>query len=144
MKLEVIIDESKEEKIIVFAKKESHIIDCIRELVENDKKEVIGYNKNDFVKLNVADIYCFTTENNKIFAITEKEKFLVKNRLYKIEEQLGNDFIKINQSCIANKRKIERFSVSFGGGLTVIFKNGYKDYVSRRQLKSVKKGVGIE
>ena len=56
---------------------------------------------------------------------------------------LGTDFIKINQSCIANIRQIQRFDTSFSGTLRVIFKNGYTDYVSRRQLKAVKERLGL-
>ena len=73
----------------------------------------------------------------------EKEQLYLKQRLYQVEDNLDKDFIKINQSTIANIRMIERFSVSIGGSLQVIFKNGYKDYVSRRQLKSVKERMGI-
>jgi len=38
---------------------------------------------------------------------------------------------------------IKKFDVSFGGALTVIFKNGYTDYVSRRQMKIVKERIGF-
>ena len=60
-----------------------------------------------------------------------------------LEEKLPLDFVKINQSCLANIKKIERFSASVGGSLKVIFKNGHTDYVSRRQLRTVKEKLGI-
>ena len=52
-------------------------------------------------------------------------------------------FIKINQSTVANITKIERFETSIGGSLSVRFKNGYRDYVSRRNLKKIKERMGI-
>ena len=59
------------------------------------------------------------------------------------KQMLGEGFVKINQSCIANTKKILRFSASISGALQVTFKNGYRDYVSRRQLKTVKKRMGL-
>ena len=52
-------------------------------------------------------------------------------------------FIKLNQSCIANKNKIKKFESTIGGALKVIFKNGYIDYISRRELKNVKERMGL-
>ena len=56
---------------------------------------------------------------------------------------LDLNFVRINQSCIANINQIKKFSASFNGFLQVHFKNGYIDYVSRRELKNVKERVGI-
>ena len=44
---------------------------------------------------------------------------------------------------IANLKKVEKFSAAFSGALQVNFKNGYVDYVSRRNLKNVKERLGI-
>ena len=60
-----------------------------------------------------------------------------------MEKKLPENFVKINQSCIANIDKINRFDASFSGTLKLIFKNSYTDYVSRRQLKTVKERIGI-
>jgi DNA-binding LytR/AlgR family response regulator len=64
--------------------------------------------------------------------------------MYTVEEQLGGRFVKINQSCTVNVDKIERFDVSIGGALRVTLKNGFRDHVSRRQLKAVKERMGIK
>ena len=82
-------------------------------------------------------------ENNKVFAITEKENYLIRERLYTIEQALSKDFIKINKSCIANIKKIDRFDASISGTLMVKFKNGYTDYVSRRSVKAVRERLGL-
>jgi len=69
--------------------------------------------------------------------------FRLNHRLYQLEERLGTRFLKINQSCLANIQQIQRFDASLAGALLVIFKNGYRDYVSRRQLKTVKERMGF-
>lgn len=144
MKYTIIIDKNREEEVIVYAKEKSALTDEIQRLVSDNNFELIGYDKNgEGVKLSVDEVYCFTAEDNKIFAITEKEKLRLKCRLYQLEEVLPEYFVKINQSCVANIRKIARFDTSVSGTLLIKFKNGYKDYVSRRQMKAVKERFGL-
>ena len=68
---------------------------------------------------------------------------MIKNRLYQIEEIVDSNFIKINQSCIANINQIKKFDATLGASLLVIFKNGHSDYISRRELKNVKRRLGL-
>ena len=143
MKFTVFIDKDREEEIIIYARERSGLIDKIEKLVADNSEEIIGYKNSTAEILDPADIFCFTAENGKVFAVTEKEKFRIKERLYSLEEKLGSDFIRINQSCIANIRKIKCFESSVYGSLGVTFKNGAKDYVSRRNLKAVKERLGI-
>ena len=123
MKYTIIIDKNREEEVIVYAKEKSELTDEIERLVSDNNLGFKGY--------------------NKIFAITEKEKLRLKCRLYQLEEVLPEYFVKINQSCMANIRKIARFDTSVSGTLLIKFKNGYKDYVSRRQMKAVKERFGL-
>ena len=144
MKYTIIIDKNREEEVIVYAKEKSLLTDEIERLLKENRLELIGYDKNgEGVKLTADEVYCFTVEDNKIFAITEKDKLRIKNRLYQLEEFLPEYFVKINQSCVANIRKIARFDTSVSGTLLIKFKNGYKDYVSRRQMKAVKERLGL-
>lgn len=143
MKFRFLIDKNREEEVIVYAHKKTKLVESIENIVKENNFELIGYADREAVKLDLADVYCFTVENNKIYAVCENEKYLLKSRLYQVEENLSENFIKINQSCIANVRKIRKFDASFSGTLTVIFKNGYKDFVSRRNVKNVKERLGL-
>ena len=143
MKLQIVIDSNRDEEIIVYAHNKSPLVIEIEELVNSCSVDLIGYAENETVKLNLNDIYCFFTEDNKVYALTENEKYRLKLRLYQLEENLNNNFVKINQSCIANIKKIDRFKATVGGSLTVIFKNGHVDFVSRRNLKNVKERLGL-
>ena len=115
----------------------------IEELVLGKSLELFGYKDKNIVKLSPSDVFCFTVENNKVYALCEREKYQIKQRLYLLEEILDRDFVKINQSCIANIRKISKFDTSITGTLMVSFKNGHRDYVSRRQMKKVKERIGF-
>jgi DNA-binding LytR/AlgR family response regulator len=138
-----VIDKDREEEVVIYVHEKNSLSYEIEELVLGKSLELFGYKDKNIVKLSPSDVFCFTVENNKVYAICEKEKYQIKQRLYLLEEILDRDFVKINQSCIANIRKISKFDTSITGTLMVSFKNGHRDYVSRRQMKKVKERIGF-
>jgi DNA-binding LytR/AlgR family response regulator len=144
VKFTVIIDEEREEEIVVYAKKESRFTEELEAFVKSNTSEIIGYGDGSAVKLSSAEVYAFAVENGKVLAYTAKEKLTIQKRLYQVEETVSEGFVKINQSCIVNIAQIERFESTFGGSLMVVMKNGYRDYVSRRQMKIVKERIGFK
>lgn len=144
MKCEVIIDPACEEKVIIYARENSKQIEDIKKLVEEIGTELVGYGNREIKVLNPADICCVTVLDGKVYAVCEQEQLLLKQRLYEVEELLPETFVKINQSCLANLRKVERFDASISGTLMLRFQNGHRDYVSRRQLKHVKERLGMK
>ncbi len=143
MKCTTIIDKTREEEVIIYAKEQTEFVEKIEAFVNSNSLDLTGYLNDSIIKLNITEIYCFAIEGGKIFAYTSDKRLLIKRRLYEIENMLDKSFVKINQSCIVSVSKIERFSASIAGSLLVVLKNGYKDYVSRRQLKFVKERLGI-
>ncbi len=144
MKCIITIDKNREEEVLIFAHKRTKLVDDIEALINNNEKELIGYSAGEAYRLLPSEISCFTVENNKVYAVTEKDRLQIKLRLYQIEEMVGNGFVKVNQSCIANIKEIKKFDTSISGTLTVTLKNGYRDYVSRRNLKTVKERLGVK
>jgi DNA-binding LytR/AlgR family response regulator len=138
-----VIDKDREEEVVIYVHEKNSLSYEIEERVLGKSLELFGYKDKNIVKLSPSDVFCFTVENNKVYAICEKEKYQIKQRLYLLEEILDRDFVKINQSCIANIRKISKFDTSITGTLMVSFKNGHRDYVSRRQMKKVKERIGF-
>lgn len=143
MKCTVILDKTREEEIIIYAHQKSEMVEAVENLINDKTQYVNGYLNGEIVKLLPQEVFCFIVENSKVYAICDNKKYLLKLRLYNIEQMLDKDFIKINQSSIANINKIQKFDASIGGTLKVIFKNGYTDYVSRRNIKNVKERLGL-
>jgi DNA-binding LytR/AlgR family response regulator len=143
MKFELIIDPAAEEKVTVVAKAENEISKKIKALIEQEESELIGFSGKEGEKIHLDDVCFFAAEGDKIFAFLTDKKLQVKSRLYLLEEKLPRNFVKINQSCLANIDMITRFDTSLSGTLMVHFKNRESDYVSRRQLKYVKERLGI-
>ncbi len=143
MKCRVIIDRDREEEIIIYAHERDETVEAVEKLAADKSETLIGFSGKTATVIDFGEVYCFNVEDNKVYALTEKEKLQLKIRLYQVEEKADERFIKINQSCIANIRMIKRFDCSISGTLRVTFKNGYTDYVSRRQLKAVKERLGL-
>jgi DNA-binding LytR/AlgR family response regulator len=135
--------EDKEE-IVAYAKDRNELINLIEKICLNDSTKIIGYTDNIIKELNPNEIECFITTLDKVYAVVKDNKYVVKKRLYELNELLSNSFTFVNQGCLANLKKVDHFEASIGGSLLVVFKSGYKDYVSRRQLKNVKERMGIK
>lgn len=143
MKCTVIIDPTGEEEIIIRVRERNALTERIENLAAENDTRLIGYSEGKMAMLEPEEIFCCTVEDGRIFAQTEKEKWALKQRLYTLEALLCKSFVKINQSCLVNTAHILRFDTSFAGALTVTLKNGYRDYISRRQLKKVKERMGL-
>lgn len=143
MKYRIEFVEEQDADIVVYAKEPSSALEKIEALLGEFDESIIGYAGSQVVKLDAQDVHCFFVEGGKVYALVGKERFYVKDRLYRLEAVLTRDFVKINQSCLVNEAQIQRFDASIGGALLVTLKNGYKDYVSRRALKAVKERIGI-
>jgi DNA-binding LytR/AlgR family response regulator len=144
MKIKTIINPLIEERIEIYSKEYNNLIKQIEELIRNYNNNLIGYFEDEIVPLKFDEVYRFFIEDKKIFASTKDKKYLIKLRLYQIEELVNSSFIKINQSCLVNKNKIKKFSSSWGGTILVELKNGDKEYISRRQTKTVLERMGIK
>lgn len=143
MKCRIFIGDDHDEEVLIYTHKRTELTDAIEQLVAEHGIELVGYNDREGVKINLSDVYLFTVEGGKVYAVTESERLYLRCRLYSLEETLPDNFVKINQSCIANIRKIRRFDTSITGTLLIKFSNGMSDYVSRRQLKNVKERLGL-
>ena len=137
MKIKVVIDKNLDEDIVVYAKERNELVDKIERLADGPEN-IVAKRDRTLYNLDFSDIVCFTAENNKVFAHAGKESFEVDEKIYELEEILPDNFLKINKSCIANIEKIKSFDATITGTLAVNFKNGYRDYVSRRRMKYVK------
>ena len=144
MKFRLIIDPEKDEEIVITAKKKSRLTEELEALVikyeGNDRITVQG---RDCIKeISFESIECVTVIGNKTTVVASNgEKYHTGKRLYEIENQLPQNFIRINKSAIANKNFIDRFAVSYSGGVDAVFKSGYRDYVSRRCFAKIKSEV---
>ena len=102
--------------------------------------EIIGMQGNNLYILNVSDIIKFYSDEKKNFCKTAEGDFVIKERLYILEDNLPNDrFIRISNSVIVNIEKVKCFDTSMLGSIIIIFKDNTQEYVSKRRVSSVMK-----
>lgn len=144
MKCTVIIDKERDE-VVIYTGERSELVEKIERLVSGDSLELVGTGeRGESVIITPSEVTVFTVEGGYVWALLDKGRYRLRERLYTLEASLSEEFVKINKSALANIRKIREFGASIGGALTVVFKNGYRDYVSRRQIKEVKRRLSIK
>jgi DNA-binding LytR/AlgR family response regulator len=146
MKFKLIIDKTKDEEIVATVHESSFLTEQIEALVTQytGSERIVAYIDDDMKILSISQIECITVIDGKTYAICEQGvHYRLKQRLYELEKLLPATFIKINKSCIANEKRIERFSATISGAVDVIFMCGYRDCVSRRCFAEIKRRYNI-
>ena len=144
MKITTVIDPEREEEIVIYARERTPLIEEIEGLIGQKSQALFGYGEGEIVPLTLSLVECFFVEDGKLYAITGEKTLRLHMRLYQLEELLDTAFVKINQSAIINVGAIRCFEASVGGALCVVLNCGWRDYISRRQLKFVKERVGLK
>ncbi len=146
MKIEIKIDEAcSEAKVIILTDKMTPEINVIvQKLSESESTMLAGF-KNDVVEaIEENDIFRVYASSGKVYAVTSGGEYLLKLRLYELEERLDKSrFVRISNSEIINLKKVKNFDMSFVGTICVTLKNGEVTYVSRRFVSKIKQLLGI-
>ena len=111
--------------------------------LENTGKIITGEDNGRIAVLQPSEIYMVRVENERTAFYGEDKKFLSPKRLYQLEQQLGNGFMKISKSTVINLSHIKCDEPSFKGMMSLVMKNGLKDWISRKYLPDFKKYLGI-
>lgn len=146
MHIEIKIDSScTEPKIIVMTASMTEDIHMIIKKLSIDSLQIISGMKDDKLEvLEQTDLIRMYANLGKIYAVTDKGEYIVRLRLYELEERLDkNQFARISNSEIINLKKVEHFDLSFTGTICVKLTNGTTTYVSRRYVSKIKQILGI-
>jgi len=140
IRLDISPDYQEKEVVIKAAQKDDEvqqIMDSIKDVAEKFN-HLDGYIGETVYSLALKDVLFFETNDRNVYAHTTNNAFLIHYRLYELEENLPDNFLRISKSSILNVDEILSLSRSVTGNL-VEFKNTYKQvYVSRRFLHELK------
>ncbi len=146
MKVEIKIDSScQEPKVIIMTDIiTEEVNDAVKRLSLSSPQIIVGF-KNEKAKiLEPSKIYRVYAANSKVYADTEEGEFLLRLRLYEVEERFDrNNFVRISNSEVMNLQKVKGFDLSFSGTICVNFTNNSVTYVSRRYVTKIRKVLGI-
>ena len=140
------IDRDCREEIIANVHERTPLVNEIERLVLQDgiSDQIAGYGEDEIVMLDIRETECFIVEDEKTFALYKSGKrYLVRKRLYELEEMLPGEFVKISKSAIANRSKIVKFKVQLSGAVDAVFESGNVECISRRCFAELKRRYGL-
>ena len=144
MKLELNIDEKvKETLVVVSANKIDKEVQNLINYIEYSSEYLIGIVEDKASIIDIDEIIRVYIENRKTFVVTLKDTYVVKKKLYEVENMVTRNFVKISQSEIANIKFIKNLDFSNTGTIVIKYKNSDISYVSRRMIKEFKLKLGI-
>lgn len=146
MQVEIKIDDSCiEPRVIIITDKVNDEINDILNTLSSKTPEVITGFYNDLAEiLSPDDIIRIYAEDGKIFASVNSKEYILRQRLYELEEQLNKySFVRISNSEIINLKKVRNFDLSLSGTICVTLSDGTATYVSRRYVSKIKKVLGL-
>ncbi|MFK2825350.1 LytTR family DNA-binding domain-containing protein [Bacillus sp. B190/17] len=146
MKVSLDINNDYEETKVTIQCQE--VDDSIKEILDflkgRETEFIVGKQGEMQHILKPADIHCFYSQTDAVFAVTANGEFKVKEKLYELEELLSpRQFVRLSKSVIANLHELSHFEASFNGTLCVHFKSGKKEYVTRHYVNSIKDALKI-
>lgn len=146
MKIEIRPDKDCTETtvIIVTQNVTEEITALVQRLSDAAPQSVVGYDGDVALLLDLSEIVRIYAAVGKVFAVTDTKEYVVRSRLYEIEEKLrGKGFARISNSEIIHVKKAKKFDLSTAGTICVSMSNGDVSFVSRRYVTKIKKELGI-
>lgn len=146
MQVEVKIDSAyAEPKVIVLTSAMTEEVNrLVKKLSEDFPKMLAGIRNDRCELLEQTEIIRIYAASGKVYAVTAKGEYVLRRRLYELEEQLaGGSFVRISNSEMINLKKVEHFDLSFTGTIYVKLSNQTSTYVSRRYVSKIKTVLGI-
>lgn len=103
MQVEIKIDGSciDPKVIILTASMTEDVSNIIKKLSENSSQIISGYKDEKIEILEQTDLIRIYANSGKVYAVTDKGEYILRLRLYEIENRLpSNQFIRISNSEI--------------------------------------------
>lgn len=112
--------------------------------LKGTSETIVGYDEDKIHIISTDSIYYIESVDNKVFICCKKEVYESHEKLYKIEELLGNsNFFRVSKSLILNISKIDYIKPALNGRFEAVLKNKEKLVVSRQYVPKLKKRLEI-
>lgn len=146
MQIEVKIESTcTEPKVIIQTNRMTEEVEeVLRKLTEAAPQILSGFRGDSLEVLEPTEVIRIYANHGKVFAVTCSGEYVLKLRLYELEERLDkNAFVRISNSEIINLKKVRGFDLSFVGTICVKLSDNTSTYVSRRYVARIKQVLGV-
>lgn len=146
MKLEIKLNAACAEPLVTVQAEEitPEVDEIVRRLTQETPRLLTGTRDGRLEILEPERIYRFYASGGKVFAVTEKGEYTLRQRLYELETSLDSrQFVRISNAEIIQLKKVEHFDLSITGTILVRLSDGSTTYVSRRYVGRIKQMLGV-
>ncbi|MCH4035673.1 MAG: LytTR family transcriptional regulator [Lachnospiraceae bacterium] len=146
MKVSVRIEQNirEPEVVILTDRMTAEVEEILQKLSEKTPQMLAGFCEDTVRVLAPEEILRVYAQQGKVFAGTEAGEYLLRLRLYELEERLAPySFVRISNSEIISLKKVRHFDLSFTGTICVILTDGTKTFVSRRYVPRIRQMLGM-
>ncbi len=148
MKIEIAVEKGlKERRVVIHTDNVDGEISSLIERISGcgEKSDcVTAFDESGALFIPYRDIFRIYSNDKKVFAETAEGTFVLKTRLYELENILDSRvFMRISNSEIINLRQVKRMDTSLMGTICVSMKNGTQTYASRRYVALIRKKLDI-
>lgn len=146
MEIEIRLDPAyTEPKLVIHTAALTPELEALIQRVEDfSPGPIVGFGHRGAELLRPDDILRIYGEQQKVVAQTEKDRFILRIRLYEAEARLTPyGFVRISGSELINLRRAKRLDMGFTGTVLIELEGGVSTYVSRRYMSAIKRRLGI-
>ncbi len=140
MKVHIEVDSSmpEDEVLIRCGRADGNIQDICRLLLESGSCEpsITFFKDNMEFYFPLNNVLFFETDGEHIYAHTEDDAYLIKYRLYELENMLPRNFVRVSKSAIVNASKVYSVARNITSSSLIQFSGSHKQiYASRNYYK---------
>ena len=138
------IDRENTERAELYVKPGHRSLEELVSLIEKETyKEQILYvsDGKDQYQLRCTHLFYIESMEGKLLLHAEKKIFQYKKKLYEVEEELPEYFVRISKAVILNLRQVEHYSPQLNGTMKVTLLNKEEVYISRKYLQQIRSKI---
>lgn len=146
MQIEIKIDNSCSElKVLIITNNiTEEVNELINKLSVEQPRTITGFKQGSAEIIQQEKIIRIYSSNQKVYAQTENGEYIIRLRLYELEERLSKKmFVRISNSEIINLKKVINMDLNLSGTIGMKLSGNIITYVSRRYVSRIKQVLGI-
>lgn len=137
-------DEQKEQADLHVKAGHHSLKELVSILERETYKEVILHvtDQDETYQINCKHVFFIESEREKLLVHTGKRKFFCRKKLYELETELPEYFVRISKSVILNTRQVHHYCPQLNGIMKAVLRNQEEVYISRKYLREIRTKIG--
>ena len=149
MKIRVEVEpDLKDTEVVIRCNEVNETVIQLQNLInqaEKEKKRIVFYKDDTEFFIPLSNVLFFETSGEQVWAHTADDEFLVKYKLYELENMLPEMFMRVSKSTILNTTKIYSILRNLTAASKIEFYKSKKTvFVSRFYYKELKNKLSLE